>query len=50
VLPHDERENGPLSTDGHEELYAIVGVGAPSGRAFRPAPGEARAIDPQASG
>jgi hypothetical protein len=88
VLPHDERENGPLGTDGHEELYvvlrghavftidgdevdapagtlvfirdpalvrsavarepdtAIVGVGAPPGRAFTPAPWEARAVDP----
>ena len=92
VLPHDERENGPLGTDGHEELYvvlrgravfrigrhevdagagtlvfvrdptlvrsavameagtAIIGVGAPPGRAFRPAPWEARAIDSEASG
>jgi hypothetical protein len=92
VLPHDERENGPLGTDGHEELYvvlrghavftigghevdagagtlvfvrdpalvrsavarqagtAIIGVGAPPGRAFRPAPWEARAIDPGAPG
>jgi hypothetical protein len=88
VLPHDERENGPLGTDGHEELYlvlrghatftvdgveldapagtlvvvrdpalvrsavareagtAIVGIGAPPGRAFAPAPWEARAIEP----
>jgi mannose-6-phosphate isomerase-like protein (cupin superfamily) len=90
VLPHDEREGGPLGTDGHEELYvvlrghavftidgadvdapagtlvfvrdpavvrsaiareegtAIIGVGAPPGRAFRPAPWEARAVDADA--
>ena len=24
MLPHDERENGPLGTDGHEELYVVL--------------------------
>jgi hypothetical protein len=24
VLPHDERADGPLGTDGHEELYVVL--------------------------